>query len=351
MTAAGLLLAWYEKNKRDLPWRRGASPYGTLVSEIMLQQTQVDRVIPFYERWMKRFPDFLSLAGAPLEDVLVHWEGLGYYARARNLHSLATLVCERYGGKLPRNRRELMKLPGIGPYTSAAVMCIAFDEVEPAVDANAARVYARFEDVFEPPDTPGGRKRLEEAAKRLLVNGPPGEVTQAVMELGALICRARAPECRECPLVEDCQAYRKGNQSLRPVKEKGKTIVQTLAAAAVVFSQKGVLLYRRPPVGSWGGLWGFPAGEFSGDETAAQVAGRAAAALCGMEVIPCEDLGVVTHSYMNKRVTLHALRCRAREGQRPDGDMCHWVPLSSLDEFPLDAGSRKIAKALRALSR
>ncbi|MGC9372488.1 MAG: A/G-specific adenine glycosylase [Thermovirgaceae bacterium] len=323
------------------------SPYGVLVSEIMLQQTQVDRVIPFYQRWMRRFPDFFSLAAASLEEVLLHWEGLGYYARARNLHSLAVLVCEHHGGELPESREDLMKLPGIGPYTSAAVMCIAFGKAEPAVDANAARVYARMEDIEEPPKSSGGRKRIEEAAKRLLAGGPPGELTQAVMELGALVCRSRVPDCRECPLSGLCRARSRGSQSMRPVTEKDKRVVRVLAAAAVIFRKQRVLLYRRPPEGPWGGLWGFPAGEFRGGETSAEAAARAAELICGVKVTAFEELGVFTHSYMSRRVTLHALCCKAGEGASPAGGSCRWVPLSSLGEYPLDAGSRKVAKALR----
>jgi len=346
MTAAGRLLEWYGKNMRDLPWRRAVSPYGVLVSEIMLQQTQVDRVIPFYQRWMRRFPDFFSLASAPLEEVLLHWEGLGYYARARNLHSLAVQVVEDYGGELPESREDLMKLPGIGPYTSAAVMCIAFGKAEPAVDANAARVYSRLEDIEAPPKSSLGRKRIEEAAKRLLAGGPPGEMTQAVMELGALLCRPGVPDCRECPLSAECRARSRGNQSMRPVTAKDKSVVRLSAAAAVIFRKQRVLLYRRQPKGPWGGLWGFPAGEFRDGETSAEAAARAAEEICGVKVTSFEELGVFTHSYMSRRVTLHALGCEVAGGATPAGASCRWVPLPSLGEYPLDAGSRKVAKAI-----
>lgn len=347
MTAANRLLEWYKKNMRDLPWRRAVSPYGVLVSEIMLQQTQVERVIPFYQRWMGRFPDFFALASASLEEVLLHWEGLGYYARARNLHSLAAIVCERHGGELPENREKLMKLPGIGRYTSAAVMCIAFGRAAPAVDANAARVYTRLEDIEEPPQSSRGRKRIEKAAKRLLEEGPPGEIIQAVMELGALVCRPRVPDCRACPLFGECRARRMGSQSLRPVTEKDKSFVRVHAAAAVIFREQGVLLYRRPPEGPWGGLWGFPSDEFRDGETSSEAAARAAQAICGVKVPFFEEIGVFTHSYMSRRVTLHALGGDAGEGALPAGGSCRWVLVSSLGEYPLDAGSRKIAKAFR----
>jgi A/G-specific adenine glycosylase len=350
MTAAARLLEWYRETKRELPWRQDGSPYGVLVSEIMLQQTQVERVVPFYERWMKRFPDFSSLASAPVDEVLLYWEGLGYYSRARNLHALAGILSKQYGGVLPRSRRELMDLPGIGPYTSAAVMCIAFGEAEPAVDSNAARVYSRLGDIGESPESSGGKKRIEALARDFLAEGPPGEIIQAVMELGALICRPRVPSCGECPLSGECRAYSKGNQSLRPVTGKRKGVVQVLAVAAVIMSEKGVLMYQRPPEGLLAGLWAFPAEENSGEEPLERIAGRIAANF-GIHVTPGEKLCVVTHSYMNKKVTLHAFHCRAGKGETAEGAFCCWVPLSSLEECPLDAGSRKIAKVLEATHR
>jgi A/G-specific adenine glycosylase len=347
MSAAVRLLEWYRETRRELPWRQKGSPYGVLVSEIMLQQTQVERVVPFYERWMKRFPDFFSLASAPVDEVLLYWEGLGYYSRARYLHVLAGIVSTQYGGALPRNRRELMDLPGVGPYTSAAVMCIAFGVAEPAVDANAARVYSRLGDIEESPESSGGKKRIEAMARDFLGEGPPGEITQAVMELGALICRPRVPLCGECPLSDECLAYSKGNQSLRPVTGKRKGVVQVRAVAAVILSEKGALLYQRPREGLWAGLWAFPAEEYSGDEPLEKIAGRIAAN-CGIHVTTGDKLCVVTHSYMNKRVTLHAFCCRAGKGEIAEGAFCRWIPLFSLDEYPLDAGSRKIAKVLEA---
>lgn len=344
------LLHWYRENKRDLPWRRGATPYGIWVSEVMLQQTQVDRVVPYYGRWMGRFPDACSLASAPVEEVLLYWEGLGYYARARNLHAAAAVVCGKFGGELPRDRVELQKLPGTGPYTSAAVMSIAFGEAIPAVDANAARVCSRLDDIHEPPKSPGGRRRILQAATGLLAGGPPGELTQAVMELGALVCRPWSPECRNCPLAGDCEAFRKGSQSQLPVREKEKGIVHVSSAAAVVVAYRRALLYMRPPESLWGGLQGFPAEELREGERVEEAAARAARESFGLAVIPCAELCVVHHSYTNRKVVLHGIQCRLAGGTGPCAKSCHWVPLQSLDRHPLDAGSRKIAEILQKVS-
>src|SRR5260221_4084521 len=241
------LLNWYNKNKRILPWRlRGLSPYAVWVSEIMLQQTRVETVIPYFEKWLRLFPTVQALANASEHDVLNAWEGLGYYSRARNFHKAAKLVVENYHGELPRDLDELQKLPGIGRYTVGALASIVFGMDEPALDGNLKRVYARLFDVIEPIDSAEGEKILWELAKDNLPKGKAADFNQALMDLGATICVPKNPRCLLCPLMKVCQARVNGTQDVRPVKKIKKAIPQYIHAAGVIIKKGKVLLAQRP---------------------------------------------------------------------------------------------------------
>lgn len=270
------LLAWYRKQARPLPWRHDRTPYRILVSEFMLQQTQVDTVIPYYERFLERFPTLDALARASEDDVLKLWEGLGYYRRARNLHRLAREVQERRNGQLPHRVEELRELPGVGEYTAGAVASIAFGHPVPAVDGNVQRVVARLLNVEEPVDRTSGRSRVREGARRLVAAAPPGQagdLNQALMELGALTCTARSPQCPSCPVNDLCMAYRLGTVSERPVRQAPpRPVPVDVTVLVIVHGGSGsswadrvrrgrVLLQRRPEDGLLGGLWGLPAVE------------------------------------------------------------------------------------------
>ena len=211
------LLAWYRQNKRTLPWRDHPDPYAVWVSEIMLQQTRVETVIPYFERWMRLFPAINDLAKASEHDVLNAWEGLGYYSRARNLHKAARIVAEKYNGELPYNLDDLRALPGIGRYTVGAIASMAFGMDAPTLDGNLRRVFARLFDVTEPADSPAGEKILWSLAAEHLPKGQAGDYNQALMDLGAAICLPRNPRCLICPLMKMCKARENGTQEARPV--------------------------------------------------------------------------------------------------------------------------------------
>src|SRR5512147_2512180 len=260
-----LLLDWYHKHGRTLPWRGHPDPYVVWVSEIMLQQTRVETVIPYFEKWMHLFPDIPSLANASERDVLNAWEGLGYYSRARNLHKAARIVTDQYNGEIPRDLDQLRKLPGIGRYTVGAIASMAFGMDVATLDGNIKRVSARIFHVTEPIDSPAGEKILWQLADEYLPKGHAGDYNQALMDLGAMICVPKNPRCLICPVMEFCQAREKGVQDQRPVKSPKKDVPHYVHAAGVIIERSRVLLAQRPSKGLLGGMWEFPNGRVNGD--------------------------------------------------------------------------------------
>lgn len=256
-SAAERLLSWYDRHRRDLPWRakpeQTADPYRVWVSEIMLQQTTVAAVVTYFERFIGRWPDIAALASAPLDDVLAQWAGLGYYARARNLHRGARFVGEKFGGVMPRQARHLIEIPGIGPYTANAIAAIAFGECVAAIDTNAERVMARFLAFSQ--SLPGARAQLASLAAELVPRRRPGDFAQALMDLGSSICTPEGPQCSACPLSLRCKAHRQNLTALLPRKDKKMRRRRMRALAFVAIDDGGsVYLIRRPETGLFGGM-------------------------------------------------------------------------------------------------
>ncbi|MFK2826178.1 A/G-specific adenine glycosylase [Bacillus sp. B190/17] len=259
------LLQWYEEEKRDLPWRKDKDPYKIWVSEIMLQQTRVDTVIPYFERFIDQFPTVKALAEAEEEDVLKAWEGLGYYSRVRNLQAAVREVHEQYGGRVPHTKEEISSLKGVGPYTSGAILSIAYGVPEPAVDGNVMRVMSRILSIWDDIAKASSRKVFEEAIRQLISEDDPSSFNQALMELGALICTPSSPACLLCPVREHCCAFHEGTMNELPVKTKKKTMRHLHLAAAVLKTEMGeVVIQKRPPQGLLANLWEFPNTELSG---------------------------------------------------------------------------------------
>ncbi|WP_339254031.1 A/G-specific adenine glycosylase [Sporosarcina sp. FSL W8-0480] len=258
------LMSWYEREKRDLPWRRTKNPYYIWVSEVMLQQTRVDTVIPYYERFIKRFPTLFDLANAKEEDVLKMWEGLGYYSRVKNLQSGVKEVVAEYGSEIPRNRKEISKLKGVGPYTAGAVLSIAFGVPEHAVDGNVMRVFSRLLLIEDDIAIPRNRKIFEEVVMELIDKNDPSSFNQGLMELGATICTPK-PRCLLCPVRDYCQAFHEGRQESLPVKSK-KTNTKTvpLFAFAIQNTEGKWLMKQRPSTGLLADMWEFPMMEIKG---------------------------------------------------------------------------------------
>jgi A/G-specific adenine glycosylase len=350
MSFVPLLLDWYEHNARDLPWRLAVSPYRTWISEIMLQQTQVETVLPYFERWMARFPDIETLAAADVQDVLAVWEGLGYYSRARNLHRAARQVMMDYYGQLPRTRGVLVTLPGIGPYTAAAIASIAFGEDVAAVDGNIRRVFARLFDVRTPARSTQGERELGALAQAHLPAGRAGDYNQALMDLGALICKSKSPDCINCPIAVDCIARQLGLQEERPVRMPRKKIPHLMVTAAVIRHDGRVLLAQRPEDGLLGGLWEFPGGTLEEDDPDLQAClQREIREELDVEIIVDEAFGQYDHAYTHFKITLHAFFCRLAEGALPkalDGQALVWAALPELPDYPMGKVDRQIARRL-----
>jgi A/G-specific adenine glycosylase len=345
---ARLLLDWYRGAARTLPWRGQIDPYAIWVSEIMLQQTRVETVIPYYEKWMALFPSVKSLAQAPVQDVLKAWEGLGYYSRARNLHRAARLIVERFGGEVPREIEGLRSLPGVGRYTAGAIASIAFGQDEPVLDGNIRRVLARVFDVDLPARSPQGEARLWELAAAHLPKGQASDYNQAIMDLGATICTPRAPACLICPLIQICQARELGIQEERPVLEKKAAVPHYLVTAAILRRGGKVLIARRPENGLLGGLWEFPGGKQEEGEDLPACLRREIDEELGVGIEVGEEFGVYQHAYTHFRVTLHAFSCTLCEGEPraiQPSDLA-WVELDQLAEYPMGKIDRQISKDL-----
>lgn len=343
------LLTWYRRHRRDLPWRSETSAYRIWISEVMLQQTQVATVIPYYQRFLNRFPTLADLAAAPLEDVLKVWEGLGYYARARHLHRAAIEMVERYGGRFPQTYAELRTLPGFGEYTAGALASIAFNQAVPAVDGNVKRVLARLfalqEDLRRGPIA----RQLREIAAALVDPQAPRDWTQALMELGATICLPQAPKCLLCPLYELCQARLLGLERKLPVKSTKKLLPHYHVTAAVISLEGKVLIARRPSEGMLGGLWEFPGGKQEAGESLADCLRREIREELGLEITVGELLVTIKHSYTHFKITLHAFICHLVKGQPQARGVAdwRWVTLDELDSFPFPRTDQKIIEALR----
>ena len=250
------LLDWYDRARRTLPWREDPQPYRVWISEIMLQQTRVDTVIPYFERFMATFPTIEDLANGPVDEVLRLWSGLGYYSRARNLHRCAQVVRDEWEGKLPATVKELVTLPGIGRYTAGAISSIAFGQQASLLDGNVIRVFSRWTDLGLEVGQTVTKRMLWQWADDLVPRKRPGDFNQALMELGALVCTPRNPSCDTCPVRGTCVALREGTVALRPVKAKKKKAKVVEVRAAVIRNDKGeLLLFQRPPTGLFGGLW------------------------------------------------------------------------------------------------
>lgn len=348
-TIAALLLAWYDQNARQLPWRSDISPYRTWVSEIMLQQTQVETVIPYFERFLRGFPDLTSLAHASQAEVLQAWEGLGYYSRARNLHKCAQLLCQQYNCQLPADLTALRELPGIGRYTAGAIASIAFGIPAPALDANIRRVLSRLLELREPVGSTEGEKKLWDAAEQLLSRERPGDHNQALMELGALLCKPKAPDCPRCPLRGECLAYAHGSQNELPVRKAKPAVPHYTVTAAVIRREGLVLIAQRPQGGLLGGLWEFPGGKLEpSDADLPACLRREIREELGVEISVGEFLGVYRHAYTHFRITLHAFSCSLLPGESvSESETLRWVKPAELPGFAMGKVDRLIARKLQ----
>jgi A/G-specific adenine glycosylase len=343
------LLKWYGRRRRDLPWRRSRDPYRVWVSEIMLQQTQVETVKPYFRRFLRRFPSVRALAKAPADAVMKAWEGLGYYARARNLHRAAKTILSDFNGRLPESPEELMKLPGIGRSTAGAISSIAFGRDAPVLDGNVARVLCRVFRIRRNPRESRTREKLWTIADKLLSSGHAGDFNQALMDLGATVCLPRNPRCALCPLATLCLAKAHGEQDKLPVKTKRKPSPHHDVAVGVIRRGTRLLIDRRKPEGLLGGLWEFPGGKRKENESLERCLTREIREELGIRVKVIRPLISVPHAYTHFRITLHVYECRYVSGV-PRALGCaewRWVRPDELDHYAFPSANRKVIAALR----
>jgi A/G-specific adenine glycosylase len=342
---AGVVLDWYDRERRDLPWRappgRRPDPYAVWLSEIMLQQTTVAAVIPFYQRFLARWPTVEALAAAKLDDVLAEWAGLGYYSRARNLHACARLVAERFAGCFPQTEDELRELPGIGPYTAAAMAAIAFGAPATPVDGNIERVVARLFAVRKP--LPSAKEEIRRLAGTLTPAKRAGDFAQALMDLGASLCTPKRPSCLMCPLQRDCSAHAQGIESTLPVKAVRAERPVRLGLAFLALREDGyVLLRKRPEAGLLGGMMEVPSAEWAETLPPLNEALRTAPVRADWWAVP----GTVTHTFTHFRLETLVYRAIVPSNASltfwADPQRCQWVPRRELDRAALPSVMRKI---------
>ncbi|MCJ7549112.1 MAG: A/G-specific adenine glycosylase [Anaerolineae bacterium] len=345
------LLTWFGRHARELPWRDNPTPYQVWISEVMLQQTQVETVRSYYRRFLDRFPTVQALAAASQEDVLKLWEGLGYYSRARSLHKAAQIIVDTHQGELPADVTALRRLPGIGPYTAGAIAGIAFGIPVPAVDGNVRRVMARM--LAKP--TPS-QVVLEDAVGLWMPEDTAGPFTEALMELGATICSPRSPKCPLCPWLALCRARELGRQEAYPAPKARKAIPHYDVAAAVTLRNSPnnagteVLVAQRRQDDMLGGLWEFPGGKREAEESLPEALHRELREEMGIEIEIGESLTTVKHAYTHFRITLYAFICTLRKGT-PRCIECQdfrWASLAEVQALPMAVTDRKIAGALEA---
>lgn len=345
------LLSWYTRHARDLPWRRGADPYRVWLSEVMLQQTQVETVKPYFARFTKRFPTVAHLAAADEQEVLRLWEGLGYYRRARGLHAAAKQIVAEHDGVFPREVAALQKLPGIGRYTAGAIASIAFGQRAPILEANTIRLFTRLIAYEGDPKSAAGQRRLWQVAEEVLPRSRVDQFNQALMELGSLVCTPKDPRCADCPVSGLCHAHQEGSvNSLQPTTKK-LAFTEIREAAVVVWKGRQVLIRQCPPGARWAGLWDFPRFEVAGEGPlfAREEIIDKVRELTGVACAPGPLIKTLKHGVTRFRITLDCYQATHIGGRRQATPAApvEWIAPRDLHDLPLSVTGRKIADLLQ----
>ncbi len=348
-----VLVDWYQHNQRNLPWRQTRDPYKIWISEVMLQQTQVNTVIPYYQRFLAGFPDIHDLAESGLQNVLKMWEGLGYYSRARNLHKTANIVVNDHAGVIPDSLTEIKKLPGVGDYIAAAVLSIAYNIPQPVVDGNVKRVFSRLFRIDVPVNDSKSHTVFKEKSHELMDLAMPATYNQALMELGALVCKPQNPHCPVCPLQSHCLAYKDDKIKEYPRRIKTKPIPKYAIAVGVVIKKGKVLITRRKDEGLLGGLWEFPGGRISPSESPETTCLRNLKTTVNLTVGAGTFVTRIKHAYTHFKITVDVFTCRYKAGRvKLNGPVdFRWIHLDEIEAYPLHKANHKFIPALRKVMK
>lgn len=343
------LMQWYKIHKRALPWRETCDPYKIWISEIMLQQTQVSTVIDYYYRFIERFPTVEALANASLDEIMKAWEGLGYYARARNLHKAAKEILQRFHGKMPETLEDLLSLPGMGKSTAGAVLSLGYGKPAPVLDGNVMRVFARLFRITENVQHASVIKSLWEIAEKLLPSKNVRAYNEALMELGAMICKPQNPRCNQCPVASFCQAFKYSVQNELPVKSPKRPLPHFHVTAGIIWKDNHILITQRPPKGLLGGLWEFPGGKQEKGETLSECLIREIREELDLEIEILRPLVSVKHAYTHFKITLHAFECKYKSGKLSLRECMNakWIRPEEIENFAFPGADRKIIEKLQ----
>lgn len=342
-----LLNAWYGGSRRDLPWRRTFDPFCIWISEVMLQQTQVNTVKPYYRRFINQFPDVFSLARADLQTVLKQWEGLGYYSRARNMHKAAGIIADG-GGLFPESWEGVRQLPGIGDYIASAILSIAYDKPYAVVDGNVKRVLARLFLLSWSVNQARSHRLFQDVADQLLNRQHPGDHNQAMMEIGALVCTPRNPDCSRCPISKHCRALASGAVQSYPQRTKRTPLIERHVVVGVVKKRGRWLLVQRAEQGLLGGLWEFPGGAVDGGQDPAKTCKHQIKAVVNLDVSVGEHLTTVRHTYTHFKLRMNVYECLWLDGRvflRGPADF-RWILPTRISDLPLHGAMHKALVAI-----
>ena len=339
------LLNWYDDNKRALPFRGSKDPYKIWLSEVMLQQTQVSTVLPFYNKWIRRFPGSFSLIKENFNTVLKYWEGLGYYRRCNNFYEANKIVVQDFKGRVPKEKTQFMTLPGVGEYTASAVMSIAFNQPYPVIDVNVKRVMARLLGIKN--ITFYNEKRIKRFLETNICKHNPGDFNQAMMDLGALVCKPTKPCCDDCPLQQNCYAYKSQNPEYYPIKKRSKKTPHYDISIGIIWRENKFYIQKRNIEKMLGGLWEFPGGKIKKSETKRMALKREIKEECGIQVKVLKRIGSVKHSYSHFKITIYCYYCKEIDASLKLNQNARMITFDEIKKYPFPKANHKIFKLFK----